>query len=196
MISLLRGKVVQKYDSSITFDVNGVGYDLQVSSRTLSQIKEDVLLALHTYMHVREDALTLFGFCSRDEKELFLILIKISGIGPKLALSIMGMSNPEEFKRNVLKGDVDYFESIPGIGNRTANRIIVELKGKIAKETFKGEKLGVSSSEFVIGDALKALLSLGYSRSDAQKIVEGVIKSKGDQLPLDEFLKHALAKTK
>ena len=195
MISLLTGKIIEKKTDSIIVDVNGVGYEVQVSSRTLAGTESDSMISINTYLHVREDAMVLYGFTSLEEKELFLTLLKITGIGPRLALAIQSISEPQELKRKILEGDADYFEMVPGVGSRMANRIIVELQGKVAIDKLEGTKAMTPGQEQTItSDAIKALLSLGYARTQAQKMAQSVIRSKGDKITIEEFLKHALGK--
>lgn len=194
MISCLCGNIIDAKNDLIVLDVNGVGYDIQVSPRTNEIIsRKSGNVSMYTYLHVREDALVLYGFANKDDRELFLLLLKINGVGPKLALSIQNMVELAQFQKKVIQGDTAYFEAIPGIGNRMANRIIVELKGKIDLEKLAHAK-HLPDEVSVSRDAVMALIALGYPRLQAEKMIESIAKKHGTELSVEEFLKHALNK--
>lgn len=195
MIASLRGTLVSKAVESIVVDVHGVGYQLSIPLSTyykLPMLSQEVFLLVHT--HVREDAIILFGFCSKEEKDLFELLLKVSKIGPKLALAILSSITSDEFYRAVAQGNIERIQAIPGIGKRMAERIILELKDRITSPP--PEFTGFSSTEVspsVLEDALAALLSLGYQRSVAEDILGRLIREHHTgSWSVQEFIKASL----
>ncbi|NLY52413.1 MAG: Holliday junction branch migration protein RuvA [Firmicutes bacterium] len=173
MIGRLRGKVHFISDDELLVDVHGVGYLVNVPASTASLLadgKETVLL-VSTY--VREDAIVLYGFATEGEKELFDLLNTVSGVGPKLALSVLSTLSPDSFCQAILEGNLQRLTKVPGIGKRTGERLIVELKDKIAKRyTALGVSPGISSRvSDSVSEAIEALLALGYSASEAEEAV-------------------------
>ncbi len=173
MIGRLRGKVHFISDDELLVDVHGVGYLVNVPASTASLLadgKETVLL-VSTY--VREDAIVLYGFATEGEKELFDHLNTVSGVGPKLALSVLSTLSPDSFCQAILEGNLQRLTKVPGIGKRTGERLIVELKDKIAKRyTALGVSPGISSRvSDSVSEAIEALLALGYSASEAEEAV-------------------------
>lgn len=193
MIGHLKGYLIDKTPTRILLDVHGVGYDIQIPLSTFEKlgiIGEET--ALLTYLHVREEALTLFGFATVAEKQLFQLLLAVSGIGPKIAQGILSGSSVAAFRQSVQRGEISALTAIPGIGRRTAERIIVELRdriGSLPDGTWQigAERKGVSTQE----QALQALLSLGYARAAAQKAVERAVQE-NPQAALEEIIKLAL----
>ncbi len=168
MIGSIKGKIILKTDKFLIVETSGVGYKVNVSPDTLSKLKktnEEVLLWIHT--HVREDILDLYGFLDRQELEFFEMLINVSGIGPKGALSILGIAPIETLKRAIGTGDTAYLTKISGIGRKTAEKIIIELRDKI-----EVGKTGTSLQGEL--DALEALKSLGYSQNEAREALKKV----------------------
>ena len=165
MIASLRGKLISKKPDSLIIDVNGVGYSVVAPLTLLSALPElnnDVFIYVHT--HVREDALLLFGFGSEDEKKIFTTLIGISGVGPKLALSILSTVSPDNFYNAINSEDVDSLCMVPGLGKKTANRLILELKEKLPSLKEK--------RDIFYDDTLSALMNLGYKKITAQDALE------------------------
>lgn len=165
MIASLRGSLISKKPDSLIIDVNGVGYSVHVPLTLLPSLPEEnreVFLHIHT--HVREDALLLYGFRTEDEKRIFTTLIGISGIGPKLALSILSTVSPDNFYGAINSEDVDTLCMVPGLGKKTAHRLILELKEKLP--SIKEKK------DSVYEDTLSALMNLGYKRATAQDALE------------------------
>lgn len=177
MIAFLKGSYVRKTPSFVHIDVQGVGYEVQISLNTYSRIQDEEEGILQTYLIVREDAHLLFGFFDLAEKELFLQLIAISGIGANTARVMLSYMKPEELSRAIVQGNVKALESIKGIGRKTAERIIVELRDKLAKQpvdtsvnisTWKGNTLQ--------SDALNALIALGINRQAADTAIQKVLE--------------------
>src|SRR3989339_2 len=171
MIGSIKGKIILKTNKFLIVETAGVGYKVNVSPDMLSKLKkinEDILLWIHT--HVREDILDLYGFLDRQELEFFEMLINVSGIGPKGALSILGIASIETLKKAIGTGDTSYLTKISGIGKKTAEKIIIELRDKVGKE-----KEGSSLQGEL--DAMEALKSLGYSQSEVREALKVLGKS-------------------
>lgn len=165
MIATLRGKLISKRPESLIVDVGGVGYSVQVPLTLLSSLPDenrDIFLHIHT--HVREDAIQLYGFQTEDEKRVFTTLIGISGIGPKIALNILSTIPPDSFYSAINAEDVDVLCRIPGLGRKTAHRLILELKEKLP--SIKEKK------DTIYDDTLSALVNLGYKKSIAHEALE------------------------
>jgi len=183
MIGSIRGKIILKTEKFLIVETAGVGYKINVSPDTLSKLKkinEDVLLWIHT--HVREDILDLYGFLDRQELEFFEMLINVSGIGPKGALSILGIASIETMKKAIGTGDTAYLTKISGIGRKTAEKIIIELRDKIV-----AGKTGASLQGEL--DTLEALRSLGYSQSEAREALKKVLPNTDTNTKIREALK-------
>lgn len=176
MIGSIRGKITLKTDKFLLVETSGVGYKIYASPDVLSRAKEEVFLHIHT--HLREDALDLYGFLERQDLQFFEMLLGVSGIGPKSALAILGVASRETLSRAIGTGDTYYLTKVSGIGRKTAEKIVVELRDKMATE--QSEKEGVSLQGEL--DALEALKSLGYSQSEARealkKAPEGDVNTK------------------
>jgi Holliday junction DNA helicase RuvA len=179
VIARLRGKRAGLSAAGLVLDVNGVGYLVQATPSVLRQGGEE--LTVETYMHVREDALQLYGFASADERDMFVHLLSVNGVGPKVALAIVSGSTPAELRRAIALDDTARFEAIPGIGKKTAQRVVLELK----------EKLGsvVTGSENLV--ARDALVELGYSVVDADRALAGVDPNLGIEEQVRAALKRA-----
>jgi Holliday junction DNA helicase RuvA len=163
MISSLRGKVVARMLDGVVLDVNGVGYRIQTTLRALRKAQGGKEITLDTYLHVREDALQLYGFADTGERELFEHFLSVSGVGPKVALAILSGSTPADLRRAIAFEDTTRFVAIPGIGKKTAERVVLELKEKIGPV----EALpGAPEHELVARDAL---VELGYSLAEAEQ---------------------------
>src|SRR3954470_11875376 len=178
MIAFLKGSFVRKTPSYVFIDVNGVGYEVQISLNTYSKIQEMNDGLLQTHLIVREDAHLLFGFFDLAEKEIFLQLIAISGIGANTARVMLSYMKPEELTRAIVQGNVKQLEAIKGIGKKTAERIVVELRDKLARQPVDSN-LNISTwkGNTLQSDALNALIALGINRQAAdgaiQKVLEG-----------------------
>jgi Holliday junction DNA helicase RuvA len=181
MIARLRGKRAGVSAAGLVVDVRGVGYLVQATPSVLRQTGEEIVV--ETYLHVREDALQLYGFGSADERELFVHLLSVNGVGPKVALAIVSGSTPAELRKAIALEDTKRFEAIPGIGKKTAQRVVLELK----------EKLGVVVDTIApVADlvARDALVELGWSVQDAERALADV----DAELPVEEQLRQALRK--
>jgi Holliday junction DNA helicase RuvA len=198
MIERIKGKIIEKTPTKVVVDVNGVGYGLNVSLNTSSAIGEEGSEeSFYTYHHVREDVQALYGFAREIERELFLLLLSVSKIGPKTALGALSGMTVENFVHAVSSGNAGLLTKIPGIGRQTSERIIVELKGKMAK--FESAVLAGTGAEGAAplsgkraSEAVLALESLGYKRFFAEKAVAKVVEEKGSDLPVEELIKAAL----
>ncbi len=178
MISRLRGTVAARTAAGLVLDVGGVGYLLAATPRVAARVGEEA--TVDTYLVVREDALQLYGFASADERELFELLLGVSGVGPKVALAIVSGSTPVELRRAIARDDTARFEAIPGIGRKTAQRVIMELKEKAISADAGTAGGGVLARD--------ALVELGWSVVDAERALADVDES----LPIEEQVRSAL----
>jgi Holliday junction DNA helicase RuvA len=180
VIAYLRGQIFEKQPNRIIVDVSGTGYDVQVPLSTfygLGEAGSEIALRIHT--HVREEALALYGFATRLEQDLFERLIGISGIGPKLALAVLSGIEPAELIRAIERGDVARLTGIPGVGKKTSERIVLELKDRLPRMQPATAASGVEvlDAPALRDDVLSALMNLGYHRPLAEKAVEAAIKA-------------------
>ena len=200
MIAYLEGKLVEKNPTHLILEVNGVGYSINIPVSTYSSLGEaGQTVKVLTCQQVREDELRLYGFSTKPEKELFELLINVNGVGSKMALSILSCVPVEEFQRSVLQEDLDVLTAISGVGKKTAQRLIVELKEKLSKVDL-GERKELKEKETVfvpaLDEAIMALVSLGYTKPDAKKALERVVKDTKESLPVEELIKRALKFTR
>ena len=191
MIAFLRGRILDKQPNRIVVDVNGVGYDVSVPLSTfygLAEVGGEIALRVHT--HVREDALLLYGFATRLEQDLFERLIGVSGIGPKVALAVLSGIEPPELIRAIERSDLARLTAIPGVGKKTSERIVLELKDRLPRvePAAAGEPAAPLLQR---DDLLSALINLGYHRPLAEKAVEAAIKRMPDG-DFERTLKQAL----
>jgi Holliday junction DNA helicase RuvA len=195
VIAHLRGRILEKQPTRVVVDVSGVGYDVAVPLSTFYGLGEpggEVALRVHT--HVREDALALYGFATALELDLFNRLISISGIGPKLALAVLSGIEPPDLVAAIERGDVARLTAIPGVGKKTSERIVLELRDRLprahpAVATLAGEGSG---GLIVRDDLLSALMNLGYHRPLAEKAVDAALKAVGREAGFELTLKQAL----
>lgn len=193
MIAYINGKLAYKEPTYVIIDVNGVGYHINISLTTYSSIKEQENCMLHTYMHVKEDSQTLYGFSTKSEKKIFMDLISISGVGPSTGLMVQSSLTAEELQYAIINEDVKTIQSVKGIGGKTAQRIILELKDKLAKEGFESSGNSSSNSNNSIRlEALSALITLGFNKTVAEKTIDKILKVSGNQITLEELIKQAL----
>ena len=194
MIALLRGTLAYKSIDHVIIDVNGVGYRLFIPLSTFYSLPETGEISLYTHTHVREDALLLYGFLTLEEKELFVTLIGISGIGPKLAVNILSHSPVAELKNAIATSDVKRLSGLPGIGKKTAERLVLEMKDKIepvaAATGTRTSSAGSPSAKDLINDVISALVNLGYKENQARKVLENM--ELAPDVPMEEALKGAL----
>ena len=193
MIYQVSGNLIAKHKDFVVIEVSGIGFKITSTTNTINTIKLEQKILLHTYLHVREDALDLYGFHSTLEREVFLLLIGISGIGPKLAITILSGILPDELKDKIISGDIASLTSIPGVGTKTAKRIIVELKDKFTK--IEKGSLGFSDklNSKLYDDALNALVSLGYSSQQSKQVLDHIANGKDDNKQnIETIIKTAL----
>jgi Holliday junction DNA helicase RuvA len=194
VIAYLRGRISEKQPNRVIVDVNGVGYDVSVPLSTFYQLAEpgsNVALRIHT--HVREDALALYGFATPLEQDLFERLIGVSGIGPRLALAVLSGIEPADLMRAIERGDVARLTSIPGVGKKTSERIVLELKDRLpaARPNAAADGAAATESASLRDDVLSALLNLGYHRPLAEKAVTSALRMAPDD-SFERILKQAL----
>ena len=179
MIARLRGTVAARTAAGVLVDVGGVGYLVAATPRVSARVGEET--TVETYLHVREDALQLYGFASAEERELFELLLGVTGIGPKVALAIVSGSSPAELRKAIARDDLARFEAIPGIGRKIAQRVVMELKDKLGAAAL-GPEPGVAL------EARDALVALGWALLDAERALAEIDES----LPTEEQVRQAL----
>jgi Holliday junction DNA helicase RuvA len=190
MIAFLKGDFVNKNPASVQIDVNGVGYEVQISLNTYSKIQNLERGTLYTHLLIREDAHILFGFFEVVEKEMFQLLISISGIGASTARVMLSYMKPEELTRAIINADVRTLEGIKGIGKKTAERIVLELRDKLAKQS-PDINISPMKNNTLHTDALNALTALGINRLAAEQALNKVLMSEPN-LPVEELIKKTL----
>ncbi|HRH61441.1 MAG TPA: Holliday junction branch migration protein RuvA [Chitinophagaceae bacterium] len=188
----MRGKFVNKTPAQLVVDVNGVGYELQISLNTYSMVSNADEGMLHTYLHITENGQTLYGFYGAEEKELFTQLISVSGVGAATARMMLSGLKPEEIRKAIVTGNTKLLESVKGIGRKTAERLILELKDKIGKGV--GETLAERTVQpySLQEDAVQALAALGIAKPAAEIAVKKVFQNGIKDLSLEEIIKSAL----
>lgn len=192
MIAFVRGKFVQKQPARVVVDVNGVGYDLQISLHTYSFIADKDAGQLFTYVHITENAQTMFGFAGLDEKEIFLQLISVSGVGAATARMMLSGMKPEEITKAIVQGNTKQLESIKGIGKKSAERLIVELRDKLGKQHIDTVFTSGISNAMPGLDAVNALISLGIAKPLAEQAVKKAIAINPEPVALEDLIKNAL----
>ena len=193
MINSIQGTVKAKSATNVVIDIGGISLEITISVPTGNLLPGiGKRLDLRTYLNVREDALELYGFSGESELELFKMLIKISKIGPKLAMGIISGASPDEFKRRIITGDVASLKTIPGIGPKMAKRIIVELKERLVEQTDDYDIPNDGGSPEYLMDAVGALTSLGFNRSDAFRVLKKMQKEGKVSEKIEDMVKMAL----
>lgn len=196
MIAYLKGKLAYKDPTFVIIDISGVGYQVKISLQTYTQIKDEEQVMLLTFQHIKEDAHTLYGFKEESEKRFFLNLISISGVGPNTALMILSSLSSEELEHAIIQEDVRTIQNVKGVGIKTAQRIILELKDKITKEVSGSSSIQSSSfgktSNKIKEEALQALLTLGFPKLAAEKNIAAVLKKSASEISLEELIKASL----
>lgn len=197
MIGKIRGKLIEKQPPQLMVDVQGVGYEIDAPMSTFYQLPDcGEEVSIFTHFVVREDAQQLFGFYTKNERHLFRTLLKVNGVGPRMALTILSSTSPEEFARAVLNNDTASLTRLPGVGKKTAERLVIEMRDKLAEWSQGISPTGVSTPSEggslrhqILQDAISALVSLGYKQHDANrtvtKIDDGAFSS-------EELIRHAL----
>ncbi len=194
MIATVEGKILEKMEDSVILEVAGLGLQLFVSRNTLESIPSaGKRVKLYSHLYVREDALTLYGFSTPLEKDLFINLLGVSGVGPRMALAILSSYKPEDFIKIVASEDLVSITAIPGVGKKSGQRLLMEMKdrlGPLPEGLVEGKSV---LGEDVYRDALEALRGLGYTRAEAVKALEG-FHAEGERFTAEDLLKHALSK--
>ena len=194
MIAYLKGRLVQKEPAFVIIDVHGIGYQVMISLATYSEIKDREDITLQTILVVREDAHILYGFATSAEKVMFQQLVSVNGIGPGTAMMVLSSMDPNDLRNAILREEVHTLQSIKGIGAKTAQRLILELKDKVRKEgsdMSTGQNL-TAGHNTIRSEALSALMTLGISRQAAEKSIDAILKKSGNSLSLEDLVKIAL----
>mgnify|MGYP001127662065 FL=1 len=194
MISQINGKLISLNEGFVIIELGGLGLKVNMSTSSIRNFKLNEIISIVTHMHVREDSLDLFGFINESSKKLFLMLISISGIGPKLGMTILSGIEPEKLKTCIISGDVKTLTSISGVGAKTAKRIIIELKDKFS--SVDNENLGFNDEKDseISNNILNALISLGYREIESKKVVDKLNLLSPDQNDkrIETLIKEAL----
>ena len=198
MIEQVTGNILKKSPTFCVLGCNGIGLGIHISLYTFESLQhtEKELVTLQTYLHVREDALQLFGFAEPSEKEMFKLLISVSGIGARLALSVLSGLDPQALMEAISEGDEAELTRIPGVGRKTAQRLILELKEKIpkvaARESVEMSGAAAARPSKPAAEALRALIALGYKEFNSERAIHKVLKRDGSDLSVEEIIKRAL----
>ncbi|MCL5245738.1 Holliday junction branch migration protein RuvA [Cellulophaga sp. 20_2_10] len=190
MITHLRGKLVEKNPTFLVIECNGVGYFVNISLHTLSKVSDAESIQLFTHLQVKEDSHTLFGFAEKSEREIFRLLISVSGIGSSIARTMLSSLSPAQVRDAIASGDVATIQSVKGIGAKTAQRVILDLKDKVLK-IYDIDEVSTSSNNTNKEEALSALEVLGFARKQAEKTVDKVV-SQDSTLSVENIIKLAL----
>jgi Holliday junction DNA helicase RuvA len=192
MITQLTGRLVEKSPTTVVIDCNGVGYLVHISLHTFTQLSNDENIKLFTHLQVKEDSHTLFGFQTTIERAIFQQLISVSGIGASTARTMLSSLEPQQIQRAIVAGDLATIKSVKGIGLKTAQRVLIELKDKMLN-LFEGEEIQPFSNNTIKEEALSALEVLGYSRKQSEKVIDNAIQSSPDS-SVEALIKAALNK--
>lgn len=198
MIDYLNGRLVTKDPTFVVIDIQGIGYHVKISLNTFSQIKGEEQIMLLTHLHIKEDAHTLYGFKEEAEKKLFLHLISISGVGPNTGLMILSSLSVAELEQAIVQEDHKTIQRVKGVGAKTAQRIVLELKDKIGKDgaAATGAVNGfLHQNDAVKEEAVQALVTLGFSKAVAEKNINTILKKTGAEISLEELIKASLKST-
>ncbi|MDN3668070.1 Holliday junction branch migration protein RuvA [Echinicola jeungdonensis] len=195
MIDYLKGRLVTKDPTFLVIDIHGIGYHVKISLNTYSQIKDEEQVMLLTHLHIKEDAHTLYGFKDASEKKLFLDLISISGVGPNTGLMILSSLNSQELEQAIVQEDHKTIQKVKGVGLKTAQRIVLELKDKIKKSAPVGAVAGegfLNQNNQIKEEALQALVTLGFPKATAEKNIAAVLKKSDSEISLEALIKASL----
>lgn len=190
MITHIRGKLVEKNPTYVVIEANGIGYWLNISLNTFSELPDEEAVFLYTFLSVREDAHTLFGFISKIEREIFKLLISVSGVGPSIARTMISSMTTDEIQHAIASGNVALIQSVKGIGAKTAQRVLVDLKDKISK-TYAIDEVSVSESNTNKNEALTALEVLGFNKKQSEKVIDKILLT-DKTLSVEAIIKTAL----
>lgn len=192
MITHIDGKLVEKNPAYVVIDCGGVGYQLNISLQTFSKITDSERCKLYTHLAIREDAHVLFGFFDKEERELFLNLTSVSGVGPSTARMMLSSLSSPEIQNAIIEQNVGLLQSIKGIGAKTAQRIVIDLKDKLQKQGTKITELIFTQHNTHRPEALSALVALGFAKSQAEKALDKVLKTANSETTIEQILKLAL----
>lgn len=192
MYAYFDGTLVEKNPAYVVMDCNGIGYLLHISLHTFSKIPESGKCKLFAHQSIREDAHILYGFADQEERLMFRSLISVSGVGEATARVMLSSMSPADIQQAILSADVARLTSIKGIGEKSAQRIIVDLKNKLGKESFGSTPIIGGSHNKLRQEALNALETLGFARNAAEKIVDKTLREEGNTLTLEELVKKVL----
>jgi len=197
MIALISGKIVHKGISHVIVDVHGVGYRIFIPLTTFYELPEaGQIITLHVHTNVKQDAINLFGFYTVQERDLFQLMISVSGIGPKMSMNILSGISAQDLLRAISGGNVGKLVNIPGVGKKMAERLILELKEKVIKKMMLEEMPAANdqhqAGEIIVEDALSALVNLGYKSNVAKDALDKVLRASEEELGMDKLLKKTL----
>ena len=192
MITHIKGKLIKKTPTHVVIDVNGIGYEVKISLQTSSLINEENC-QLFTHLSIKEDSHTLYGFYEENERSLFRHLISVSGVGPSTAQVILSTYNSEEIIQHITSADVKAIQSVKGIGAKSAQRIIIDLKDKVAKGITKSDLIFENTDNRIKDEALSALMALGFAKKLAENKIEKVLRNKPEISGVEELVKTALS---
>ena len=190
MITHIRGKLVEKNPTYAIIEANGVGYYINISLNTFTQLPDSENGFLYTHLSIREDAQTLYGFSTKKEREIFLLLISVSGVGPSIARTMLSSMSTDEIQHAIASGDVKVIQSVKGIGAKTAQRVLVDLRDKILK-SYAIDEVSLISDNSNKDEALTALEVLGFNKKQSEKVLDRIIKE-DNSLSVEELIKLAL----
>ena len=194
MISFIRGKKIHIDPAKIIIDVNGIGYDINISLRTYSKLKDESEVFVYTHLNIKEDSHTLYGFNSESERKTFLSLLSINGVGPSTAIMILSSLSANELKKAIISSDTNKIKSVKGIGLKTAERIILELKDKVTFDDIDQDKFYDHIDNTIKDEALSALSSLGISKNIVEKHINDILDRNND-ISLEDLIKEVLKRS-
>lgn len=194
MISFIRGKKIHIDPANIIIEVNGIGYDINISLRTYSKLKDESEVFVYTHLNVKEDSHTLYGFNSESERNTFLSLLSINGVGPSIAIMILSSLSANELKKAIISSDTNKIKSVKGIGLKTAERIILELKDKVTFDDIDQDKFYDDIDNTIKDEALSALSSLGISKNIVEKHINDILDRNND-ISLEDLIKEVLKRS-
>ena len=194
MISFIRGKKIHIDPAKIIIEVNGIGYNINISLRTYSKLKDESEVFVYTHLNVKEDSHTLYGFNSESERNTFLSLLSINGVGPSTAIMILSSLSANELKKAIVSSDTNKIKSVKGIGLKTAERIILELKDKVTFDDIDQDKFYDDIDNTIKDEALSALSSLGISKNIVEKHINDILDRNND-ISLEDLIKEVLKRS-
>lgn len=192
MITQIIGRLVEKSPTQVVIDCHGIGYEVNISLNTYSQLGDDENIKLFTHLQIREDSHTLFGFFTPMERSVFRLLLSVSGIGASIARTMLSSLEPQQIQRAIISEDLNTIKSVKGIGLKTAQRVLIELKDKMLN-LYEGEEIQSFANNTIKEEALSALEVLGYSRKQSEKVIDNAIQSAPDS-SVEGLIKAALNK--